>query len=153
MKAMVLWVIILLVVVAAGVQAAPAVVYVTEGSCAQDYPYPGFYGKDHLLVPQGEVTLVVGEGFIPGQTEVRWEGQAQLVSDKDFPEVFAHRQQGAAGANAMPSRSAKNAEIVNCTSQVLAFRAPQGGWEPMFLVDTLDEIVHGMSAAIEAPAA
>ena len=127
MKAMVLWVIILLVVVAAGVQAAPAVVYVTEGSCAQDYPYPGFYGKDHLLVPQGEVTLVVGEGFIPGQTEVRWEGQAQLVSDKDFPEVFAHRQQGAAGANAMPSRSAKNAEIVNCTSQVLAFRAPQGG--------------------------
>ena len=35
----------------------------------------------------------------------------------------------------------------------LSFRAPQGGWEPMFLVDTLDEIVHGMSAAIEAPAA
>ncbi len=35
----------------------------------------------------------------------------------------------------------------------LSFRAAEGGWEPMLLVDTLDEVVHGMSAAIEAPAA
>ena len=35
----------------------------------------------------------------------------------------------------------------------LSFRAAKGGWEPMLLVDTLEEIVHGMTAAIEAPAA
>ncbi len=35
----------------------------------------------------------------------------------------------------------------------LSFRAAEGGWEPMLLVDTLDEVVHGMTAAIEAPAA
>jgi hypothetical protein len=34
----------------------------------------------------------------------------------------------------------------------LAFRATHGGWEPMLLIDTLDEIVHDLSAAI-APAA
>ncbi len=35
----------------------------------------------------------------------------------------------------------------------LSFRAHEGGWEPMLLVDTLDEVVHGITAAIEAPAA
>jgi hypothetical protein len=34
----------------------------------------------------------------------------------------------------------------------LAFRGMHGGWDPMLLVDTLDEIVHDMTAAI-APAA
>ncbi len=35
----------------------------------------------------------------------------------------------------------------------LSFRASKGGWEPMLVVDTLDEIVHDVTAAIEAPAA
>jgi hypothetical protein len=34
----------------------------------------------------------------------------------------------------------------------LAFRGVHGGWDPMLLVDTLEEIVHDMTAAL-APAA
>ncbi len=35
----------------------------------------------------------------------------------------------------------------------LAFRASEGGWEPMLVVDTLDAVLHDMVAAIDLRAA
>jgi hypothetical protein len=69
---------------------------------------------------------------------------------------FRHLEVRAHGAHVVIGAS--NALFARLTSLGndtfgLSFRASRGGWEPMLLVDTLDEIVHDMTAAIEAPAA